>query len=87
MWLRWHYVLIAAHFFRVKAGLGGGSDSYAELLSLKLLIDLFSKKGLFKLQIFGDSLVALVVINWMKGEFRMGNLVLILIFGIHASSL
>lgn len=53
MWSRWHYVLIAAHFFRVKAGLGGGSDSYAELLALKLLIDLFSKKGLFKLQIFG----------------------------------
>ena len=52
------------HFFTFSAGLGLGTNNYAELLALKLLITLALKQGVQTLQIFGDSQL---VINWVSG--------------------
>ena len=62
---------------KVKAGLGEGSNNYAELLALKLLLRLAAHIVIFKIQVFGD---CLLVINWITGESRMTNLVLNPIF-------
>lgn len=69
--------LSEVHLINLKAGLGGGSHNYAELLALKLLMKLAAKKGVTRSHVFGDSLV---VLNWMNGKFKMGNLVLSPIF-------
>ena len=61
------------HFFTFSAGLGLGTNNYAELLALKLLIILALKQGFQSLQIFGDSQL---VINWVTGKFRINNIVL-----------
>ena len=61
------------HFFTFSAGLGLGTNNYAELLALKLLIILALKQGVQSLQIFGDSQL---VINWVTGKFRINNIVL-----------
>ena len=45
--------------------MGGGSNNYAELLALKLLIKLAAEKGVTRYHVFGDSSV---VINWMNGK-------------------
>ena len=44
-------------------GLGEGTNNYAELLSLKLLLQFALEKGCRNLQIFGDSLI---IINWVN---------------------
>lgn len=62
---------------KVKAGLGEGSNNYAELLALKLLLRLAAHIVIFKIQVFGD---CLLVINWITGDSRMTNLVLNPIF-------
>ena len=63
-------VIYDDHFFTFKASLGYGTNNFAELLGLKLLLTLALDKHLFKLQIFGDSQL---VINWASGniEFRI----------------
>ena len=43
------------HFFTFSAGLGQGTNNYAELLALKLPILLALKQGVHSMQIFGDS--------------------------------
>ena len=43
------------HFFAFSAGLGMGTNNYAELLALKLLITLALKQGVQTLHIFGYS--------------------------------
>ena len=58
------------HFFSYKAGLGSGSNNFAELLGLKLLLSLSLDNNLKKLQIFGDSQL---VINWATGKYRIQN--------------
>ena len=61
------------HYFTFSAGLGLGTNNYAELLALKLLITLALKNGVHTLQIFGDSQL---VINWVSGKFRINNILL-----------
>jgi ribonuclease HI len=53
--------------------LGQGSNNYAELMALKLLLSFAGEKGITKLQIFGDSLV---IINWMRKTQRCHNIFL-----------
>ena len=43
------------HFFSFKAGLGLGTNNFAELFALKLLLYLARRNSLDKIQIFGDS--------------------------------
>ena len=45
------------------AGLGRGSNNYAELMSLRLLMLFALEQGCLSLQIFGDSML---VIDWEK---------------------
>lgn len=56
------------HFFTFKAGLGSGTNNFAELLGLKLLLTLSLDNNIRKVQIFGDSHL---VINWATGKFRI----------------
>ena len=59
------------HFFSFKAGLGIGSNNFAEICALKLLLTLAREKIIVKIQLFGDSQL---VINWANGKFRLLNL-------------
>ena len=43
------------HYVSFKAGLGLGTNNYAELCALKLLLRLTRKHNLNKIQVFGDS--------------------------------
>ena len=43
------------HYVTFKAGLGLGTNNYAELCALKLLLRLTRKHNLHKIQVFGDS--------------------------------
>ena len=54
-----------------KAGLGLGTNNYAELCALKLLLRLTRKHNLNKIQVFGDSQL---VINWASGKYRLLNI-------------
>jgi ribonuclease HI len=51
------------HIFNLKIGLGYGTNNYAQLSSLKLLILFMVEKQVIYLQVFGESLN---VINWMN---------------------
>ena len=56
------------NFFTFKVGLGIGTNNYAELLGLKLLLTLSLDNNFKKLQIFCDSQL---VINWVSGKYRV----------------
>jgi hypothetical protein len=62
------------HSYKLKMGLGPGTNNYVELMSLKLLL-LFSKeKEVDTLHIFGDSLN---VINWARKLQHCSNILLL----------
>lgn len=62
-----------SHYFHIMAGLGSGSNNYAELMSLKLLMLFALEQGCLSLQIFGDSLI---VIEWAKAITQCNVMVL-----------
>ena len=51
------------HYFFLTAGLGIGSNNFAELYALKLLLLFALERGCLSLQVFGDSMI---VLNWIK---------------------
>ena len=51
------------HSYRLKWGLGDGTNSKAKLLALYMLLIFSHEKGLRRLQIFKDSMI---VINWLN---------------------
>ena len=55
------------HFFSFKAGLGLGTNNFAKLCALKLLLYLARRNSLDKIQIFG---VSQLVINWASSKFK-----------------
>jgi ribonuclease HI len=59
--------LSTTHYFLLKSGLGAGTNNYAELLALKLLLLFVVEKGCKTLQVFGDSML---IINWENGVQR-----------------
>jgi ribonuclease HI len=64
-------------YFTLTFELGMGTNNYAELMSLKLLISLALEKNCKMLIIFGDSMN---VINWINGtqrctKIRLANIV------------
>jgi ribonuclease HI len=63
MWRGGILYLKENHFYKIKMGLGPGSNNYVELMSLKLLLTFVGEKGITTIQIFGDSLN---VINWVQ---------------------
>ena len=64
------------NYFSFKSDLGTGSNNYAEICALKLLLTLAKRNQVEKFQIFGDSQL---VINWANGKFRLMNLELSMI--------
>ena len=64
------------HYVSFKAGLGLGTNDYAELCALKLLLRLTRKHNLNKIQVFGDSQL---VINWASSKYRLLNIELAMI--------
>ena len=59
------------HFFKIAIGLGDGTNNYAEILSLKMLLVFAIEHSVKDLSIYGDSMN---VINWTKGTQRCLNL-------------
>lgn len=53
--------LTEQHYFLLRAGLGPGTNNFAEIMALKLLLLFAAEKGISTLQVFGDSLI---IINW-----------------------
>jgi len=63
--------LSESHFFELSMGLGEGTNNYAELMSLKLLMIFAVEKGCNNLSVYGDSMN---VINWIKQTQECRNL-------------
>eukprot|EP00253_Pinus_taeda_P008941 PITA_08941 len=61
------------HFLLASVGIGTGSNNFAELTALKLLLCWLIHRHIFTIQIFGDSLN---VINWVNGNSRCQNYML-----------
>jgi ribonuclease HI len=60
-----------SHLFKMKWGLGPGTNNFAELMALKLLLTFAGEKGISNLQIFGDSMV---IINWIRKSQKCHNI-------------
>ena len=54
---------IESHSFLFSAGLGRGTNNFAELMSLRLLLLFALEQGCLSLKVFGDSML---VIEWAK---------------------
>ena len=63
--------LLEGHFFELTMGLGEGSNNYAKMPSLKLLLIFAAEKGCITLKVFGD---LMNVINWIKETQMWGNM-------------
>ena len=63
MWGGATLFLNPTQYFQISMELGSGSNNYAELMALKLLLCFAIERNSKKLQVFGDSLV---VINWIN---------------------
>ena len=59
--------LSPTHSFHISTGLGRGSNNFAELMALKLLLLFVVEKDCHSLQFFGDSMI---VIDWARGTSR-----------------
>jgi ribonuclease HI len=59
------------HYYTLTSGLGNGTNNYAELMSLKLLLAFAIEKECKKITVFGDSKNA---INWINGTQRCNNI-------------
>ena len=68
MWCRGYSFLTVDHYITFKAGLGVGTNNFAELFALKLLLSLALKKHIKHIHIFGDSML---IINWISRKFRV----------------
>eukprot|EP00253_Pinus_taeda_P010579 PITA_10579 len=62
-----------SHSLKADVGLGPGTNNFAELSALKLLLCWLITKNISSAQIFGDSLN---VINWVNGKYRCQNYML-----------
>eukprot|EP00253_Pinus_taeda_P027771 PITA_27771 len=62
-----------AHSLSASVGIGPGSNNFAELSALKLLLCWLIHRHIFAIQIFGDSLN---VIKWVNGNSRCQNYML-----------
>ena len=65
------------HHFHIQMGLSVGTNNYAELMALKLLLHFSLEQRCIKLHIFGDSLI---IINWVNKIQHCKNLALITLY-------
>ena len=61
------------HSLKASVGLGSGTNNFAELSALRLLLCWLHHKNINTIQIFGDSLN---VINWINGKASCQNQIL-----------
>lgn len=61
------------HSLKASVGLGMGTNNFAELSALKLLLCWLIHRNILTVQIFGDSLN---VVNWVNGKYRCRNYML-----------
>ena len=66
-----------SHYFKIKMGLGNGTNNFAELMALKLLLCYANERGCKILQIFGDSMI---VINWKNKVKKCLNITLVALY-------
>ena len=66
--------LSAENSFRASVGLGQGSNNFAELKALHLLLCWLISKQIFQIQIFGDSRN---VVNWFNGTHQCRHFLLL----------
>ena len=59
--------LSKSHSFHLSSGLGRGSNNFAELMALKILILFALEQHCHSLQSFGDSMI---VLDWARGSSR-----------------
>jgi ribonuclease HI len=62
-----------SHTVKFRAGLGHGTNNFAEIMVLKLALILAAEKRTSHLQVSGDSML---VIKWLTGEYQMDNFLL-----------
>jgi ribonuclease HI len=74
LWGWVHTTPFKTHSFHTKLGLGQGTNNYAELLTLKLLLTFAKEKDLRHIQIFGDSMI---VVNWARKLQKCHNIFLL----------
>ena len=63
-----------SHFFHFLVGLGRGSNNYAELMTLRLLLLFALEQGCLSFQVFGDSML---VIEWAKETVKCHVMILL----------
>jgi len=61
------------HYFKFKGNISQGSNNRAKLMVLRNLMKLALERGIFRLQIFGDSLL---VVGWMTQKLAIHNVTL-----------
>ena len=61
------------HHFQIQMGLGAGTNNYAELMALIILLCFALEKDCRRIHIFWDSLV---ILNWVKKVERCRNILL-----------
>ena len=61
------------HYFRLKWGLGDGTNNKVELLSIYMFLTFAHEKGLRQFQTFGDSMI---IINWLNTTQIFHNILL-----------
>eukprot|EP00253_Pinus_taeda_P011302 PITA_11302 len=65
------------HTLKASVGLGMGSNNFAELMALRLLMCWSLQKNISRIQIYGDSMN---VINWVNGKSSCQNQILKVVF-------
>jgi hypothetical protein len=63
-----------SHFYKIKMGLGQGTNNYVELMALLLLLKFAREQGVHTIQLFGDSMN---VINWSQKSQSCHNILLL----------
>lgn len=63
----------ANHILKASVGLGTGTNNFAEMSALRLLLCWLIQRNILTIQIFGDSLN---VINWVNGKSSCKNQIL-----------
>jgi ribonuclease HI len=60
--------------FKIKMGFGAGTNNFAELMSLKLLLLFAKEKNVNSIQVFGDSQM---VVKWVRNLQQCHNILLL----------
>jgi len=77
--------LTDSHYFEISSCLGEGSNNFAEMMSIKMLLSFAYEKGCQNITVFGDSMN---VVNWIRGiqqcrNIRLANLLSLVRMIIH----